>query len=308
MRLRKKWIILSVIVLSIAPACDFLIYGPGYDADLWAALEDQENQTQVARSVQLTLDESSKDAQGSFSDVGADPSGGESEATVDATESFLPTETLSPTQTPQPTLTASASVPMVSVSVDTNCRKGPNPTYDYLGALLVGESAQVLGRLANNQWIVIENPDGGANCWLWLQYATVTGDLNSLPQMTPPPTPTPTFTPTPLHIFHGTWTVQVDGSTYLMTVDQAGLSLTASFSTGDQSVSLNGLIGNNDPNYVSGVWTASPSGAKGSFVWLLKKNTNQFVGHIDQSVPSMMTAEFCGWRSGASVPSPCDGP
>ena len=65
-----------------------------------------------------------------------------------ATPSFtpLPTDTPTPTNTPFPTNTFTPAVPIVSVSVDTNCRIGPGKEYDLLGALLVGEQAELIAR------------------------------------------------------------------------------------------------------------------------------------------------------------------
>lgn len=100
------------------------------------------------------------------------------------------------TQTPTITPTGTLSIPMVSVSVDTNCRTGPGVVYDYLDALLAGEKAEVVGKyttVSPTYWIIKK---GSITCWLWGQYATVEGDINSLPEMIPPPSPTPTFTPT----------------------------------------------------------------------------------------------------------------
>ena len=113
---------------------------------------------------------------------------------------FPPTETL----TPSPTLTATLAftptpvVPQISVSVPTNCRVGPGRVYRRVGALLVGEIAQVYGRDPTGRYWYIRNPDSGSEfCWAWGEYATVTGNTALLPVYTPPPTPTPTFTPTP---------------------------------------------------------------------------------------------------------------
>ena len=105
------------------------------------------------------------------------------------------TATLTPSITP----TLAPSIPMVSVSVDSNCRFGPGPPYDYLTGLLVGEKAEVVGKYtATNPvyWIIKK---GGITCWLWGEYATVEGDTSNLPEMTPPPSPTPppSDTPTP---------------------------------------------------------------------------------------------------------------
>ena len=124
-----------------------------------------------------------------------------------------PTLTLTPelpTFTPTQTLTATAAftstalVPQLSVSVPTNCRNGPGKVYRMEGALLVGETAQVFGRDPTGGYWYIRNPDSGSEyCWVWSEYATLTGNTAFLPVYTPPPTPTstntpkPTFTPTP---------------------------------------------------------------------------------------------------------------
>ena len=105
---------------------------------------------------------------------------------------FTPTITLSPTIPPTGTL----SIPMVSVSVDTNCRTGPGVIYDYLTSLMVGEKAEVVGKYTSvtpTYWIIKK---GSTTCWLWGQYATVEGNTSSLPEKIPPPSPTPTFTAT----------------------------------------------------------------------------------------------------------------
>lgn len=106
---------------------------------------------------------------------------------------FTATITMTPTITPTGTL----SIPMVSVSLDTNCRTGPGVVYDYLTALLVGEKAEVIGKYTTvtpNYWVIKK---GSYTCWLWGKYATVEGDISSLPEMVPPPSPTPTPTATP---------------------------------------------------------------------------------------------------------------
>jgi len=116
------------------------------------------------------------------------------------TPSPLPPPSATPTLTPSPlptatptmTLTPTPSTPMISVSVDTNCRSGPGKAYDRVGALLVGETAEVLARDPSGLFWYIPNPDNpGGFCWVWGQYATIEGDTASLPVFTPPPTPTP---------------------------------------------------------------------------------------------------------------------
>jgi hypothetical protein len=114
--------------------------------------------------------------------------------------SVTPTETLTPTQTLTATLvfTPTPLVPMISVSVPTNCRNGPGKVYEMVGALLIGESAVVFGRDPTNNYWYIRNPDSENDfCWVWGNYATLTGPVSFLPIFTPPPTPTATLTPLP---------------------------------------------------------------------------------------------------------------
>jgi hypothetical protein len=122
--------------------------------------------------------------------------------TVTNTHAILLTETLTPTRkpgTPTPTQTRqNLDRPMVSVSYRTNCRKGPGVQYEYIGALLVGEQAEVVGVSWNGRYWVIKNPSQPGECWLWGGYANVTGDTSGLPRLFPPPRPTPTPTPTPI--------------------------------------------------------------------------------------------------------------
>jgi hypothetical protein len=101
---------------------------------------------------------------------------------------FTPTETL----TPSPVFTATAMIPQVSVSVATNCRVGPGKVYDRVGALLVGQVADVVGRdYTGNYWYIRKPNQSNGFCWLWGEYATLTGNFAALPMFTPPPTPTP---------------------------------------------------------------------------------------------------------------------
>ena len=101
---------------------------------------------------------------------------------------LTPTSTLSPT----PIFTATPLVPQISVSVATNCRVGPGKVYDRVGALLVDEVAEVVGRDPTGAYWYIRNPDSDSGfCWLWGEYATLTGNYVALPLFTPPPTPTP---------------------------------------------------------------------------------------------------------------------
>jgi hypothetical protein len=102
------------------------------------------------------------------------------------------TATLTLTPIPFPTNGGTAIVPMISVSEPTNCRIGPGKVYDYVSALLVGKTAEVVARDPTGNYWYIRNPENPSGfCWLWGEYATVTGNTSTLPVFTPPPTPTP---------------------------------------------------------------------------------------------------------------------
>jgi hypothetical protein len=116
-------------------------------------------------------------------------------ATVDTA---TPSSTAAASATSLPSLTATPSVtptpppPLVNVSGNTNCRAGNATVYDLVFVLMVGQTAEVVGRDAYGQYWVIRDPSHPADtCWLWGRYATVTGDWSALPIVTPPPTPTP---------------------------------------------------------------------------------------------------------------------
>jgi hypothetical protein len=115
---------------------------------------------------------------------------------LDTATPGFPTETATPEFTSTPGFTPTPSATTVTVSVNTNCRTGPSTQYDLVGGLNVGQTAEVVGKnsAVANYWVV--RLSGGAVCWLWGQYATVTGNTANLPEYPVPPTPTPSLTPT----------------------------------------------------------------------------------------------------------------
>jgi len=131
------------------------------------------------------------------------------EAALSPTEITAPTNTSIPaTSTPEPTYTPALetedtvegteqpeftiSGPAVQVSVDTNCRSGPGKVYTYVGALLVGEEANIYGKDPSGSWLYINNPDlEEGYCWIWGYFANTSGNTAPLPIYTPGPTPKP---------------------------------------------------------------------------------------------------------------------
>lgn len=221
------------------------------------------------------------------------------QVTNDSAPSPTLTETIAPTKTLNPTLTLTATPekPMVSVSVDTNCRSGPGKIYDYIGALLVGKKAEVVGQSMDGEYWIIKNPDRAGECWLWGNYASVTGPTVALPKYTPPPTPTPVFN------WAGTWTVELTPTagglveTYTMTTSANGKTFSGSMSGGGANVTLSGKI-SDDYLSVSGTWQGNISGTFKFYA----VGVNQFQGKRNTGVDDY---GWCGGRGGAGVPSPC---
>lgn len=179
--LKRKVLVLASIFLGFLMSCDLfsnLPTGPTTDPQeeiAQAIANTQLAQTQMALSIQQTM-------------------------TALAYNAPQPANIFTPTNTPTFTFTPTDSSVTVSVSVNTNCRTGPGSAYDIIGALAVGQTAEVVGRSQNSDnWIIKLPGSPSVTCWLWGQYATVVGNTAGLPVYTPPPTPTPT-TPSTINI------------------------------------------------------------------------------------------------------------
>jgi hypothetical protein len=172
----KKIFSIFVLVLLIS-ACTM----PGWHAVVSGLNQDPTavSQTQVAESVA-----SIEAAQTALANAVA--------STLAAMATNTPEFTFTPSLTPTPTFTLTPAFPLVSVSIQTNCRTGPGKVYDVLGIVNVGQVAEVVGRSASSDNWIIKLPSNPAiTCWLWGFYATVVGNTSGLPVIIPPPTPTP---------------------------------------------------------------------------------------------------------------------
>lgn len=110
---------------------------------------------------------------------------------------FTPEFTATPQFTSTPEFTATPTVPQVSVTTDTNCRSGPGVAYGLLGGLIVGQTAEVVGKNSSTGYWIIKLPSSSTTCWLFPQYATVSGNTANLPEYPVPPTPTPSLPAAP---------------------------------------------------------------------------------------------------------------
>lgn len=89
-------------------------------------------------------------------------------------------------------VTMTSAVPMLSVSVETYCRTGPGTVYESLGILPIGQPAEVIARNEySDDWLIKLPSNQPTSCWVYGRYASISGDTQSIPRVTPPPTPTP---------------------------------------------------------------------------------------------------------------------
>jgi len=145
-----------------------------------------------------------------------------------------PENTPTATFTPTITLTPTPPIPVASVSEDTNCRTGPDKVYDYIGALLIGEKAEVVGKNTSTNYWIIKNPDTNGTCWLWGYYATIAGNTANLQEYAIPPTPTPMPTSTP--------TIPIAPSNITPVLKSCGATMQVTVTWADNSDNENGFF------------------------------------------------------------------
>ena len=218
---------------------------------------------------------------------------------------LIPTETALPS-TATMTLSPTSSVPSVSVSIATNCRSGPGLAYGLLDILNPGQRGIITAQSSVSNYVLIQSPGGGPDCWLWLQYATITGNIGNLPLVTPPPSPTPTITPTPTIDWTGAWMTDSGTAQFTLNITQNGNVLSASEVVNAITVTINAVLSANSRT-ATGTWTQD-NGFSGTFVWqLLPGTVDQFNGNW-VNVPGPGGNQWCGFRNGAGYPNPCAGP
>ena len=217
-----------------------------------------------------------------------------------AVASDTPQPPSAPSETPTITLTPTSSIPYVSVAENTNCRTGPSASYGFVTLITTGVQLEVLKIFNSANYVVIRNPNGPGDCWLWLQYATPANfAAYNLELATQPPTPTNTATATASYIWEGNWTVYVNTYICTMVLSESGNTISGTYTCPTYSGTVSGTLSANRRT-VNGTYTASGTGP---FTWQRKTvNTNQFVGNWDG------TEYWCGARGGASLPDPCLGP
>ncbi len=280
----RGFLVPSIVLLLALLACNYPTQSQVYNS---ATATMQALGTRVAEAeLAQSGVESAESAATPASDAGSEP----------ATETPAPP---TPTPTPSETPTPTPCVPRVSVSTNTNCRSGPGQAYDYLGALLTGEEAEIVGQSTVPNYFVIDNPDNpGQDCWLWGQYAEVVCDTSDLPMMTPPPTPTPTYPD-----WSGSWTTWCDAlspNPISLYINQSDDHLWGEYSYGGDTYSFTADLSGDGMGADGNRYKPGNSLERGWLFWTMFENRNQFKGSVGGN-----WGEWCGARGGASKPSPC---
>ncbi len=234
------------------------------------------------------------------------------------TESPAATDTPSPSATPTITPTDTPSIPIARLSQNTNCRSGPGTIYDIEYIAMAGEDLVIAARSSVPNYVIVEIPGSpGQTCWLWTQYAEISGDTSSLPVQTPPPTPTPQPTETPALAFSMS---QVDislcsGKEYLeIQISNTGSLAIESFSFQARDLDTNETAsrqGNIFKRTIGCLAFARPSIAPGGSAYLGVGPFTGFAGHTVRVTMTACAADDLGqqcsqMRRDFSIPSPSD--
>ena len=95
------------------------------------------------------------------------------------------------TRGPTATITPTYSVPMLTLREPTNCRTGPGLSYDILFPYVKGVKREIIGSYPQENYWLIKAPESSTGeCWIWGEYAELSGSYWAVPTLTPPPTAT----------------------------------------------------------------------------------------------------------------------
>jgi len=107
-----------------------------------------------------------------------------------------PTDTPKPTNTPEPQATATPDVPMATLLVGANVRRGPDTLFEPpMGSIAANATAEVLAVNPEHTWYKIRYYNGEG--WVFGNLVSISGNVDNLPVDVGPPKPTLTFTPIP---------------------------------------------------------------------------------------------------------------
>lgn len=89
------------------------------------------------------------------------------------------TATSTATQTPIPETPTEQTPPLLTLTMNTNCRLGPSTLYNIVDQIASGKELPVIGRNEDNTWWQVVN-DTGRECWVFSENATPNQDFGFL--------------------------------------------------------------------------------------------------------------------------------
>ncbi len=194
----------------------------------------------------------------------------------------------------------SSGAPMLSVSQATNCRVGPGDEYDAVAFIDTDTTVAITGWDGYGYFYTVENPDGGDDCWVWAEFATVEGDTSGLQLVKTPATPEPATS------WAGTWLMNINGKNYNIVMKQDSKLVSGTFEMGGVEYHFNGVV-SGDATQVNGKFIYEDEDGEdkeGRFVFSMVEGTfNQFQGSANPNTGKAWS--WCGGRSGAGLPSSC---
>lgn len=105
------------------------------------------------------------------------------------------------------TETPSSTPPYARPITDVVCRTGPSTLYPPHRFLTPGESYPIDGQNPESTWWRLLLADD-TSCWVWAELLDITGDIEGVPQLQPPPLPTATTRPdSPPSTSAGCWVI-----------------------------------------------------------------------------------------------------
>ena len=114
--------------------------------------------------------------------------------TATPTPGLLTPTPATPSATPFPSATFPAlttstpAVPSASpIDLPVNCRLGGGVEWEAIGALLIGQSATIVGRNNSSSWWYVTTPnDPDTQCWVGATVVTTAGNLSNVPVVSNP--------------------------------------------------------------------------------------------------------------------------
>lgn len=173
----------------------------------------------------------------------ADSVGQTQTAAVPPTETATPTETVPPpTETvAPPTATATRELVTVTLTGNTNCRRGASTSFPVITTFSSGSVVEVIAiNPAADYYFVRAAAAETGGCWIWKEFATLSGSVNALAVYTPVPTPLPTATNTPPP--RAVYTISFAGLTRCDTGWAANYSITNTGSLSLNSIRIKSLL------------------------------------------------------------------